>query len=201
MQLLRRNIGELGEQATADGETVLGSETALLERFSAIRTHRIDTARIRVHGDYHLGQVLHSGRDFVIIDFEGEPSRSPTERRIKKSGLADVAGMLRSFQYAARAGLVAYAERGLVPPDQWGAFEARERVWQMWVTIAYLSGYLGLADGTPLVPSSVPDLHALLTAYALDKALYEVRYDLAHRPEWAPIPLHGIVQLLENGRS
>jgi maltose alpha-D-glucosyltransferase/alpha-amylase len=123
--------------------------------------------------------------------------RSPTERRIKRSGLADVAGILRSFQYAARAGLVAYADRGLVPAEQWPAFEARERAWQMWVTAGYLAGYLELAEGTPLVPADRGDLHALLTAYTLDKALYEVRYDLGHRPAWAPIPLRGIVQLLE----
>jgi len=200
MQMLRKAMASFDGTGTADADTVMASENAILERFNAIRTHRIDTSRIRVHGDYHLGQVLHSGRDFVIIDFEGEPSRSPTERRIKRSPLADVAGMLRSFQYAARAGLVAHADRGLVPPEQWEAFEARERVWQMWVSIRYLAGYLETADGTLLVPPDEDDLHGLLTAYLLEKALYEVRYDLGHRPHWAPIPLHGIVQLLE-GRT
>jgi maltose alpha-D-glucosyltransferase/alpha-amylase len=200
LQMLRKAMGDLEERGVADAESVLGAENAILGRFDAVRTHRFDTSRIRVHGDFHLGQVLHSGRDFVIIDFEGEPSRSPTERRIKRSPLADVAGMLRSFQYAARAGLNAHAERGLVPQDQWEAFEARERAWQMWVTIRFLAGYLETADGTLLVPPDEDDLQVLLTAYALDKALYEVRYDLGHRPDWAPIPLHGIVQLLE-GRS
>jgi maltose alpha-D-glucosyltransferase/alpha-amylase len=198
LTLLRRALRGLDdEEGHRDGEAVLAAERDLLDRFSALTRHRMDVARIRIHGDFHLGQVLHSGRDFVIIDFEGEPSRSPTERRIKKTGLADVAGMIRSFQYASRAGLNAHAERGMVPHEQQRAYEARERVWQLWTTIRYLGGYLEVAADTPLVPSDRGDLHDLLTAYALDKALYEVRYDLSHRPHWAPIPLHGIVQLLQ----
>jgi maltose alpha-D-glucosyltransferase/alpha-amylase len=179
---------------------VLGAEADLFERFSALTRHKMDVARIRIHGDYHLGQVLHSGRDFIIIDFEGEPSRSPTERRIKKTGLADVAGMIRSFQYASRAGLNAHAERGLVPHEQRAAYEAREQAWQLWTTIRFLAGYLGPSSGTTLVPPVDDDLHDLLTAYLLEKALYEVRYDLSHRPDLAPIPLHGIVQLLQGTR-
>jgi maltose alpha-D-glucosyltransferase/alpha-amylase len=176
---------------------VLGLEAAIVERFAAVTHHRIETSRIRVHGDFHLGQVLHAGRDFVIIDFEGEPSRSPTERRIKRSPLVDVAGLVRSFQYAAHSALRAYADRGLVPVDQHDTFEQWARAWQLWVTTRFLAGYLGEADGTSLVPLDDDDQMALLTACTLDKALYEVRYDLAHRPDWASIPLHGIVQLLE----
>jgi maltose alpha-D-glucosyltransferase/alpha-amylase len=200
LALIRRTMNLLDGEALVNAEQVLASESALLDRFAAIKDHRMEASRIRIHGDFHLGQVLHAGRDFVIIDFEGEPSRSPTERRIKKSGLADVAGMLRSFQYAARAGLMAHAERGLVPHDQWAAFETREQAWETWAGIRFLAGYLELADGTALVPPHENDLHALLTAYTLDKALYEVRYDLAHRPSWAHIPLHGIVQILEGDR-
>jgi maltose alpha-D-glucosyltransferase/alpha-amylase len=199
LTLLRRALRQVGVEADGgrrDAEAVLASEAAISDRFSAINRHRLDVARIRIHGDFHLGQVLHAGRDFVIIDFEGEPSRSPTERRIKKTGLADVAGMIRSFQYASRAGLNAHAERGMVPHEQLAAYEDRERVWQVWATIRYLAGYLEIAGGSPLVPPDRQDLQDLLTAYVLDKALYEVRYDLAHRPHWAPIPLRGIVQLL-----
>jgi maltose alpha-D-glucosyltransferase/alpha-amylase len=196
LTMLRRALSALDDNGRRDGQLVLDGESRLLEAFSALTRHRIDTHRIRVHGDFHLGQVLHSGRDFVIIDFEGEPSRAPTERRIKKTGLADVAGMLRSFQYAARAGLLAHADRGLVSTEQLPAFERREQLWQLWITIGYLTGYLSVTDGTPIVPDDPGDLLTLLSAYTLDKALYEVRYDLAHRPDWAPIPLHGIVQLL-----
>jgi len=199
MQLLRRVLPDLDPAGQVDGERVLALEAEIVDRFAAVTRHRIETSRIRVHGDFHLGQVLHAGRDFVIIDFEGEPSRSPTERRIKRSPLVDVAGLLRSFQYAAYSGLQAYADRGLVPAEQWDVFEERARAWQLWVSTRFLAGYLGEADGTALVPLDDDDQLGLLTACTLDKALYEVRYDLAHRPPWASIPLHGIVQLLEPG--
>ena len=104
LTLVRRLIDQYEGVERADAELVADSESWLLERFGAIRRHRYDVSRIRVHGDYHLGQVLHAGRDFVIIDFEGEPSRSPTERRIKRGSLVDVAGIVRSYQYAAEAG-------------------------------------------------------------------------------------------------
>ena len=100
-----------------------------------------------MHGDYHLGQVLHAGRDFVIIDFEGEPSRSPTERRIKRSAVVDVAGMIRSFQYADGAGLRTMEERGLVRPEQREDLARRGRVWEHWVTWQFLRGYLDEAGG------------------------------------------------------
>jgi maltose alpha-D-glucosyltransferase / alpha-amylase len=180
-----------------DAATVAASEARLLDVFGAIRSHRFDVSRIRVHGDYHLGQVLHAGRDFVIIDFEGEPSRSPTERRIKRGALVDVAGIIRSYQYAAEAGLRDHAERNLLPPEGRALLARRAQAWQRWVTIRFLTGYLDEARGEPFVPSDPDDLHALLTAYVLDKALYEVRYDLDHRPDWAAIPLAGIVTLLE----
>ena len=195
--LIRRMLPSLDERSQAEAEFVLGAEAALTEIFGEVRSHRIEASRIRVHGDFHLGQVLHAGRDFVIIDFEGEPSRSPTERRIKRGALTDVAGLVRSFQYAAEAGLRDYASRGLLPSEQEQALAARGRVWCSWVTIQYLTGYLTEADAQPFVPADPADVHSLLTAYVLDKALYEIRYDLGHRPDWAAIPLHGVVQLLE----
>jgi len=197
LQLIRRVLDGLEGAGRADAEVLLDSEAPLLETLGSIRGHRIDASRIRVHGDYHLGQVLHAGRDFVIIDFEGEPSRSPTERRIKRSALSDVAGIVRSYQYATEAGLRTYAERGLVLPDHYEALARRGHAWQTWVTIRFLAGYLDEADGQSFVPSDRDDVHALLSAHMLDKALYELRYDLGHRPDWAPIPLRGIASMLE----
>ncbi|MGZ4682081.1 MAG: maltose alpha-D-glucosyltransferase [Acidimicrobiales bacterium] len=198
LSLIRRMLPNVDERGVLDAHYVLDHEAGLLAAFDAVRHHRIDASRIRVHGDYHLGQVLHAGRDFVIIDFEGEPSRSPTERRIKRGALTDVAGIVRSYQYAAEAGLRSHHARGLVPLDQYEALETRGRVWQTWVTVAFLGGYLAEADSRPFVPSDPADTHALLTAYVLDKALYEVRYDLDHRPDWAPIPLRGVASMLRS---
>jgi len=197
LQLIRRMLDRYDGEERADAELVVDSEAQLLDVFAGVRQHRIDASRIRVHGDYHLGQVLHAGRDFVIIDFEGEPSRSPTERRIKRSALTDVAGIVRSFQYASVAGLRDYAERGLVPSEHYDALAERGRLWYMWVTVRFLTGYFDRADGQSFVPSDGDDVHALLSAHVLDKALYEVRYDLGHRPDWAPIPLRGIASMLE----
>jgi len=197
LQLVRQMIDQYDGEDRADAERVVGAEAELLDLFGAVRSHRIDASRIRVHGDYHLGQVLHAGRDFVIIDFEGEPSRSPTERRIKRSALTDVAGIVRSFQYASEAGLRDYAERGLVPSEHYDALARRGEVWHTWVTIRFLTGYLDEAAGQSFIPADPADVHSLLSAHVLDKALYEVRYDLGHRPDWASIPLRGIVSLLE----
>ena len=197
LAMIRRLVQPVDDDEQAVADLVTGSEAALLARFGAIREHRIDVSRIRIHGDYHLGQVLHAGRDFVIIDFEGEPSRSPTERRIKRGALVDVAGMVRSFQYATEAALRGHAERNRLPDDVLSALAARSRAWLAWITIRFLTGYLQEAEGQPFVPADAEDRQALLTAYMLDKALYEVRYDLSHRPDWAAIPLRGIAELLE----
>ncbi|MCC5951630.1 MAG: maltose alpha-D-glucosyltransferase [Acidimicrobiia bacterium] len=193
---VRRMLSRLDDVAATQAEAVLAAEDRLVDHFSVVRRHLISCSRIRVHGDLHLGQVLHAGRDFVFIDFEGEPSRSPSERRIKRSALVDVAGMVRSFQYAADGGLWAHLERGLLIPDTIEDLARRARVWQYWVTNAYIRGYLDEARGEVFVPEDDDDLRALLRAFLLEKALYEVRYDLAHRPHWAGIPLTGVLQLL-----
>jgi maltose alpha-D-glucosyltransferase/alpha-amylase len=146
--------------------------------------------RIRVHGDYHLGQVLYTGKDFVIIDFEGEPARPLSERRIKRSPLRDVAGMLRSFHYAAYtvfATRVA-AERGALEP--WAQF------WYEWVGSAFLRAYLHRAGDAAFLPRAREELATMLRVYLLEKAVYEVGYELNNRPDWTWIPLRAITQLL-----
>ncbi len=197
LQMARQSLPKLDDATREAAERLLASESEIHAVFSSLTKHRFDASRIRVHGDFHLGQVLHAGRDFVIIDFEGEPSKSPTERRIKRCSLADVAGMARSFQYVVAAALRSYQERGLVQPDQHHWLERMGLAWQTWVTIRYLTGYVDTAEGTTFLPSSPADISTLLTAYTLDKALYEVRYELSFRPHWAEIPLNGALQVLE----
>jgi maltokinase len=137
---------------------------------------------IRTHGDYHLGQAIWNGGSWVILDFEGEPARSVVERRRKRSPLRDVAGMLRSFAYAASA---AELERGAETPDDW---EERARD-------AFLGGYLAEVDPN-LIPSA-SSFDRLLAVFELEKAVYELRYELDNRPEWVRIPVAGILRLLE----
>jgi trehalose synthase-fused probable maltokinase len=149
---------------------------------------------IRVHGDYHLGQVLRtSSGDFAVIDFEGEPSRSLEERREKLSPLRDVAGMLRSFAYAA-ATLAMSAEKLLDPPTR----ELRSARWERDVRAAYLAGYLGNADddAPDILPEEREHVHLLIALFEAEKAFYELTYELNNRPDWAWIPMRGISKLL-----
>ena len=138
---------------------------------------------IRHHGDFHLGQTLWAGDDWVIVDFEGEPARSLLERRRKRSPLRDVAGMLRSFAYAASATSLL---RGVETPADW---EARARA-------EFLAGYRSTVDQT-LVPAGEA-MDKLLAVFELEKAVYELRYELNNRPDWAGIPVAGILRMLDD---
>jgi maltokinase len=138
---------------------------------------------IRTHGDYHLGQTILAPRGWVVLDFEGEPARALTERRRKRSPLRDVAGMMRSFAYAASASEIL---RGVVPPEDW---EERARD-------EFLDAYLDAADPS-LLPASRHGVEQMLSVFELEKAVYELRYELNNRPDWVRIPVAGILRLLE----
>jgi maltose alpha-D-glucosyltransferase/alpha-amylase len=178
-------------------EKVLGLEEKILRRLRALLDRKIETARIRVHGDYHLGQVLFTGKDFVVIDFEGEPARSLSARRLKRSALVDVAGMLRSFHYAARSALRVRRQGGMVRPEDVAALEPWARFWSDWVASAFLRSYLSRARDACFVPADKDSLRALLDAHLLEKAIYEVSYELQSRPGWAGMPLAGVLEILE----
>ena len=164
--------------------------------FRAITDRRITALRQRYHGDYHLGQVLHTGRDVVIIDFEGEPARPLSERRLKRSALRDVAGMLRSFHYAPFAVVFGQSPGSVIRSEDIAVLEAAGRFWHRWVGAAFLRAYLYESRGAAHLPSSNDELAVLLDAYLLEKAMYEIIYELNNRPDWLRIPVHGIVDLL-----
>ena len=161
---------------------------------------RITGMRLRVHGDYHLGQVLHTGKDFLIIDFEGEPARPLSERRIKRTPIRDVAGMLRSFDYAAHAALFEQHERGAISTETMDRIEPWARFWTHWTSVVFLKAYLGSAGQGEFLPKTSKELKTLLEANLMDKALYELGYELNNRPAWLRIPLQGILQLVEPGK-
>jgi maltose alpha-D-glucosyltransferase/alpha-amylase len=148
--------------------------------------------RIRCHGDYHLGQVLVTEGDVVIIDFEGEPARPLAERRAKASPLRDVAGMLRSFSYAALTGLGAATQ---TRPEDVERLAPWAELWETWVGAVFLRAYLAATRGAAFLPPDVDDLETLLQAFILDKALYELGYELNNRPDWVHIPLTGLRRL------
>ena len=155
----------------------------------------IEAVKIRYHGDYHLGQVLIRGNDFVIIDFEGEPARSLAERRQKGSPLKDVAGMLRSFDYAAAT---ASARSHCESPAACHAIGQLLKAWRREVKAAFLDGYREGIAGCRACPGESWQTGALIRLFSLEKALYELRYELANRPQWVHIPLEGLAELLED---
>lgn len=191
-QLMRSRLKHLPEEVRKEATLVLEREGEIFQRLHALLERRISGLRIRVHGDFHLGQVLYTGKDFIIIDFEGEPARSLSERRLKRSALRDVAGMLRSFHYAANHIIMAKNVRreDSARLEKWADF------WQMWVSAVYLQEYCRRAGRGEFLPKQEGELLVLLNALVLEKAVYELGYELNNRPDWVKLPLRGILQLL-----
>jgi maltose alpha-D-glucosyltransferase/alpha-amylase len=170
----------------------------ILKRFHSLLDLKISGLRSRCHGDFHLGQVLFTGKDFVIIDFEGEPARPISERQIKRSPLRDVAGMLRSFHYAAYSALTALEKQGMVQPESRPYLEPWANLWYVWVCAIFVKIYLAQTAGDGFLPNTREEIEILLDALLLEKAIYELGYELNNRPDWVKIPIHGIMQLLQN---
>jgi maltose alpha-D-glucosyltransferase/alpha-amylase len=197
LRALTAILADATDEVRAPAEHLLHSSDALLERIRRAPQLEFVVSKIRVHGDYHLGQVLWSEGDFFILDFEGEPARPLEERRLKQSPLKDVAGMMRSFGYAAYAGLFAFASSRR---SEFPRLEAWARVWQLGASAAFLHTYFALVAESLFVPRVEKDRDALLRLFLLEKALYELNYELNNRPDWARIPLRGILDLLNLNR-
>jgi maltose alpha-D-glucosyltransferase/alpha-amylase len=188
---------ELPEGAKSEANRLLQQEREVRNIFKSLRDRRIHAVRTRVHGDYHLGQVLFTGKDFVLFDFEGDPARAVGERRIKLSPVRDVASMLRSFHYAASAVLFGQVP-GVVPqPTNINALQTWASFWYRWIGAAFLGGYLQAAGRTGLIPESRDEFRILLNAYMLERALIEIRYEVRRRSEWARVPVVGVFELLD----
>ncbi len=193
LDLLERREDGLAEIARETAQILLAQRNALKDHIQASISGQIKAVKTRYHGDYHLGQVLLTQNDFVFTDFEGEPARPFAERRHKHSPLRDVAGMLRSFNYAAHTALAhATVER----PADLAKFEPLVRDWEAEVGHVFLAAYDEAVHSSGL---HAPDasLRGLLDLFLLEKALYEVRYELDNRPDWVAIPLRGILSLLQ----
>jgi maltose alpha-D-glucosyltransferase/alpha-amylase len=191
---LRQNLSRLPAEVEEMSGLVLSRRRRVAERLGRVGDLSSAGLRARVHGDYHLGQVLRSRGDFVILDFEGEPARSLLERRAKQSPMKDVAGMLRSFSYAAYSGLMRVLTRR---PGDAERLEPWARLWEQSACSAFLRAYrltMRAADGM-MVPVETEAFEQLLEIYVLDKALYELMYELNNRPAWVRIPLAGILAL------
>jgi maltose alpha-D-glucosyltransferase / alpha-amylase len=198
--LLRARMKAVPEAARTEAEKVIGLQPEILKRLRTVADSRLTGVRMRIHGDYHLGQVLHTGKDFLIIDFEGEPARSLGERRFKRTPITDVASMLRSFDYASNTALFKQQERGVITEETMNWIEPWGRFWTEWTSFIFLRAYLTGAREGEFLPKTIPELKILLEVNLMNKALYELGYELNNRPAWLRIPLRGILQLMEANR-
>jgi maltose alpha-D-glucosyltransferase / alpha-amylase len=193
LDLLKERLAYLPDEVVEVAASVLSRRRPILDRFGPLNSDFPPIRRIRIHGDYHLGQVLRVRTDFVILDFEGEPARPLSVRRSKQCPLKDVAGMLRSFSYAAYAGLMNYTARH---PEDLTRLEPWAQLWERSAAAEFLRAYQEAAQGSDFLPPGNADFRKLLNVFLLDKALYEVLYELNSRPAWVGIPLMGIILLV-----
>ena len=193
LKTLEGALPHLDERRRELAREVLSHRDELIHQFDDMSQIRAGGgARIRCHGDYHLGQILISEGDIVILDFEGEPARPLAERRSPCWALRDVAGMLRSFGYAALTGLGAAT---VARPEDRERLAPWADLWETWVSAAFLRAYLNVTRHQPFMPAHPDDFELLLQAFVLDKALYELGYELNNRPDWVHIPLTGLLRL------
>jgi maltose alpha-D-glucosyltransferase / alpha-amylase len=190
--VLKDRVSWLPDEVVEIAAAVLSRRRRVLDHFRMTLKPEDLGMRVRIHGDYHLGQVLKVKTDFVILDFEGEPARSLAYRRSKQCPLKDVAGMLRSFSYAAYASLINYTTRH---PEDIARLEPWAQLWERTASAQFLRAYQEIIQGTSLTPSDRADFRRLLDLFLVDKALYELLYELNARPAWVRIPLMGILSL------
>jgi predicted trehalose synthase len=201
IKLLNRQVRELGAKIASLpaalqplAQKVLDLEDSLTSRLQRLSDAEMDVSLIRIHADYHLGQVLVTPDDFCIIDFEGEPLLSIPERRRKRPALKDVAGMVRSFHYAANGQLL--LNEAIYADQDPTVLEQRANHWYKTVSAAYLAAYYDACGNAPFLPASEADRQLLLDLFILEKAVYEVAYELNSRPAWLGIPLMGVVDVM-----
>ncbi len=193
MEFLTRRLPSLPREVQEDARRVLSASDAIAAAVRPLRDRRLDAMRIRLHGDLHLGQLLYTGKDFVFVDFEGELTRSLGERRIKRSPLRDVAGMLRSFQYASDTVLFGRVPGVSARPESLPSLESWASFWYGWVSALFLKSYLDTVKSAELLPHAEEDLRALLSAYMIERALDQLNYELNDRPDQVMVPLRGIL--------
>jgi maltose alpha-D-glucosyltransferase/alpha-amylase len=202
LQLLTGRLATLTGEPRQLAAAVIASTAKIIERFHRLLSNiPLTGLRIRVHGDYHLGQTLYTGRDFFIIDFEGEPSLPLSERRIKRTPFEDVAGLLRSFDYASHAALRRMVEQNAISAEQLPRFAAWANRWTHWINAACLESYLAQIGTSDILPADVPERALLLDTHLLRKAVYELGYEANNRPDWLPIPCRGILALINDEKG
>jgi maltose alpha-D-glucosyltransferase/alpha-amylase len=197
LETLRQHVDLLSGAAQDEAQRVLEKRDTLQERFIALRDTRISGMRTRHHGDFHLANVLYTGSDFVITNFDGDYTRPMSERRIKRSPIKDVASMVRSLHYVSHAVLFNHVPGIVTTQDADWRLERWAKTWYQWVSALFLQGYFKTAGAAGCLPKTQAEVKVLLDAYTLEKGLLEVEYELENRPDWVRIPLHGILEQLQ----
>jgi maltose alpha-D-glucosyltransferase/alpha-amylase len=195
-QALRRSLRTLPDPVRDAAGRLLEREAEVLERLAAIRSRRITARRIRIHGDYHLGQLLHLGKDFIVIDFEGDALRPVSERTVKRSALRDVAGMLRSLAHVSLTVLRDQVASGVARPEDAASLRRWAALWSSWSGAAFLDGYFRTAQGGGFLPPDRAELALLLDVYLLERDLIALGHSLSHRPDRVGIAVTGLLHQL-----
>jgi maltose alpha-D-glucosyltransferase/alpha-amylase len=194
--LLKNRLSVLPPDTRSLATTVLSQQDACLQRFQSVLNHKITALRTRYHGDYHLEQVLYTGKDFFIIDFEGDPARSLSERRMKRSPLRDVAGMLQSFYYAVNIALDKEIESGMSHPEQLHRMQQWAEFWYRWVSTTFIKAYLTTATRDSFLPKTQQELEVMLNNYLIEQAIYDLGRELTNQSTQVKISLRRILHLL-----
>ena len=193
--LLRRTLKSLPVEAQVPARELLDREKQILEKFRKLVGEKINALRIRIHGNFHLAHVLYTGKDFVIVNFDGEPGLSLSARRIKRSPLEDVAGMIRSIDYATSDALFHLTKIGVVAPDAVASWQQPATFWYQWTSSAFLRAYLAATAGSHLLPAANEQIDLMLQFHLLERAIGELQFELNNRPERTIVPLRGILDL------
>ncbi len=192
-RFVERETKKMSPNMRSEVEDVLKMERQILTALRKITSVKITSRKIRIHGDYHLGQVLFTGKDFIIMDFEGEPSRPLSERKLKRSPFRDVAGMIRSFHYVAYSTLFlesTFREEDIPLLETW------IEPWYHYISGIFLNSYLKSAGDAPYVPSDPKEISILLKTFLLEKAVYEIGHEIYNRPDWLIVPVRGIKSIM-----
>lgn len=197
LEQLRGGLARVPDAVRPQANQVIASQANIIKRLRGVYETPLKAKRIRCHGDFHLGEVLFTGKDFIFIDFEGEPGRPVGERRIKRCALRDVASMIRSFAYIVAMALFKQIELGTLPEHDVHLLEPWAALWYRWISSIFLRAYLRPMAESGLLPDSKEQLGILLEAHLLEKMLLETAYELSNRPHLLKIPLRGLLYMLQ----
>jgi maltose alpha-D-glucosyltransferase/alpha-amylase len=201
LQQLGACRSRLPEEIAHLADQVIRSESAIISLFKRLYARPFNSYRIRIHGNLHLGQVLHTGKDFVFIDFEGEPHRPFGERRLKRSPLRDVAGMLRSLHFASNRALETEMQKQTLTPERLTELKAWSRFWREWIGGIFFRGYRGTLENTQLIPKDEESIVALVNSLLLENAFTELTVSLNHGNGKERVALEGILEVIDRTKS